>query len=274
MVVVPKDQFYPCLNEWFNTDYGRNQKQDIVFEDNGQIKGWRQFITPAKIDDIYNDGPQYLVDMDILAKRYGFTNTFSYSTDMLTQEMFVGIVQETLISSACSIIAICLIVSLITGSFAVSGLTVFSVLLVDLFLGATVSVWDLTFNNIIVVHLVASLGISVLYTTHISQTFLLIEPPSQLEVKKQRLWKARVALSRIGSSVLHGGITTLLAVGIVGLLARRSYFFDVFYKLWLVIAISGMANAFFLIPNILSFTGPTPDFKEKNEEREKIFTQQ
>ena len=144
-------------------------------------------------------------------------------------------------------------------------------MLVDLFLCATIAVWDLTFNNIIVVYLVASLGISVLYTTHISHSFFLIEAPSHLEVRKQRLYKARVALSRIGASVLHGGLATLLAVGIVGLLARKSYFFDVFYKLWLVIAVSGMANAFFLIPNILSFVGPTPDFREKNEEREKQF---
>jgi len=77
-----------------------------------------------------------------------------------------------------------------------------------------------------------------------------------------------VALSRIGSSVLHGGIAILLAVCIVGLLARKSYFFDVFYKMWLVIAVSGMANAFFLIPNILSFCGPTPDQGKKNEEGE------
>lgn len=188
--------------------------------------------------------------------------------------MFVSIVQETLISSGCSIFAIAVVVLIITGSFTVSGLTVFSVLLVDLFLCATISIWGLTFNNIIVVHLVASLGISVLYTTHISHTYLLIEPPGQLEKKKQRVWKARVALSRIGSSVLHGGIATLLAVGIVGLLAKKSYFFVVFFKLWLVIAISGMANAFFLVPTILSFAGSTPDFKEKNEEREKKFLKQ
>ena len=199
--------------------------------------------------------------MNELANTYGFQHdTYSYSSDMLTFEMFVGIVHETIISSACSILAIFLIVSFITGSFSISAVTVFSVSLVDLFLCATISAWSLTFNNIIVVHLVASLGISVLYTTHISHTFLLIEPPQQLEIRKQRLWKARVALSRIGSSVLHGGLATLLAVGIVGLLARRSYFFDVFYKLWLVIAVSGMANAFFLIPNILSFGGPTPNF--------------
>ena len=42
-------------------------------------------MTPIKIDDIYEDGPQYLQDMDKLAKTYGFhPDTYSYSTDMLT----------------------------------------------------------------------------------------------------------------------------------------------------------------------------------------------
>lgn len=37
----------------------------------GKIKGWRQFVLPIKIEDIYNDGPQYLSDMKEIAKKYG-----------------------------------------------------------------------------------------------------------------------------------------------------------------------------------------------------------
>lgn len=205
-------------------------------------------------------------DLDVIARRFGFPNTFFYSTDMLTFQMMVGILKETLVSSACSVLAIFLVVTLVTGSFAIGALTVLSVLMVDLFLCATIATWGLSFNNIIVVHLVASLGISVLYTTHIAHKFLLLDAPVHLEKKKQRSWKARMALSRIGSSVLHGGVAILLAVCIVGLLARRSYFFDVFYKMWLVIAIAGMGNAFFLIPNILSFIGPVPNQESNGEE--------
>ena len=38
--MVPHDQFYPCLTEWFATDQGRNEKNDIVLHD-GKIKGWK-----------------------------------------------------------------------------------------------------------------------------------------------------------------------------------------------------------------------------------------
>ena len=137
-------------------------------------------------------------------------------------------------------------------------------LLVDLFLIALIPLWNLTFNNIVVVHLVASLGLSVLYSVHISYTFLIVEAPGKLSTSKQRLLKARVALSRIGSSVLHGSISTLIAVIIVGIFAGNSYFFVVFFKMWLGIVGFGMANAFLLIPILLSLFGPTPDYEEKD----------
>ena len=50
-------------------------------------------------------------------------------------------------------------------------------MLVYVFLLASMSVWNLTFNNVIVVHLLASLGLSVLYSVHIALTFLLVEAP-------------------------------------------------------------------------------------------------
>ena len=171
------------------------------------------------------------------------------------------IVEETIISSACSIIAIFLVVLLITGYLFLATLVICSVLLVDLILVALLPLQDLTFNNIVVVHLVASLGLSVLYSVHITLSFMLVEAPRDMPKEKQRVWKARVGLSRIGSSVLHGSISTLLAVILIGVFAQRSYFFIVFFKLWLGIVLVGMANAFILIPILLSFLGPTPDFE-------------
>ena len=93
--------------------------------------------------------------------------------------MFVVIVTETTLSSTFSLIAIFIVVLLITGSVRISGVTVMSVLLVDLFVIALIPISNLTFNNLIVVHLIASLGLSVLYSAHISHTFLLVEAPME-----------------------------------------------------------------------------------------------
>ena len=113
----------------------------------------------------------------MIAQRFGFENTLSYSSDMLVFEMFVVLIYETMISSLSSMVAVFFVVSLITGSGRIGLVTVGSVLLVYLGLAALLPIQDLTFNNVIIVHLVSSLGISVLYSAHISHSYLLVEAP-------------------------------------------------------------------------------------------------
>jgi len=120
----------------------------------------------------------------MLAGRFGFEETYSSSADMLNYEQFSVIVAESITSGASSILAVFLVVLLITGSIRMTSLVIFSVLLTDLFLAALIPLWDLTFNNIVVVQLVASIGLSVLYTVHISYTFLTVEAPPEI-TKKQ-----------------------------------------------------------------------------------------
>jgi len=153
--------------------------------------------------------------MDKLFSTYGITDTYAYSDDMLTMETFKVLIREFIISSAGSCIAIFLVVLLITGAPRISLLTVFSVVLTDFFLLATIPFVNLNFNNVVVVYLITSLGLSVLYSVHISHTFLLVAAPNTLKPYKQRQVKARVALSRMGASVLHGAVVTLLFIGIV-----------------------------------------------------------
>lgn len=209
--------------------------------------------------------------MRMLEEKFGFNETFSHSEDMLTYEQFVVLVQETINSTASSIFAVFVIVIVITGSLLVSVLVVISTALNYFFLLASVPLQHLTFNNIIVVHLLASLGLSVLYSVHIALTFLMVQAPKDMPAKRKRVWKARVALSRLGSSVLHGSIATLIAILIVGIFAQKSYIFRVFFKTWLAIVLVGMANAFILIPILLSLFGPVHDFEMKKVERARRF---
>ena len=274
-IVIPQAAFYPCLFEWLETDTGKNERINLVFGEPGsndeyRLLGWRQFVGTKKIDDVFVDGPKYLQDIRMLEEMYGFEDTYSYSTDMLTQEMFVVIILETILSATFSLVAIFIVILLISGSFTTAILVSFSVCLVDLFLMALIPLWGMTFNNILVVHLVASLGLSVLYSAHIAHAYILALAPASFSKKKRRIWKARVALSRVGPSVMHGSLATLLAVIIVGL-SRQSYFFVVFFKLWIGIVAFGTVNAFILIPIVLSFVGPTPDYTDKDEVRKREF---
>ena len=74
----------------------------------------------------------------------------------------------------------------------------------------------------------------------------------------------------MGSSVFHGGFSTLLAISALG--PSSSYVFVVFFKLWVGIIVFGMSNGFFLLPVIMQFVGPVevdgPIKKRTREEKD------
>ena len=150
-----------------------------------------------------------------------------------------------------------MVVFVITGSL-MAALSVFlSVLIVDMCLLAMIPLLGLTFNNVIVVHMLASVALSVLYSLLVTMDYLLMDVPVHLTRRKQesRKYKARLAISRTSSSVLHGIIATLIALFVVYLVID-SYVFSIFVKIWFGTASIGMLNAYLLVPTILSFVGP------------------
>jgi len=62
------------------------------------------------------------------------------------------------------------------------------------------------------------------------------------------------SLSTVGSSVLHGCLSTFLAIIVLGF--AKSYVSLVFFKMWIGIIIFGVSNGFVLLPVLLSFIGP------------------
>ena len=61
------------------------------------------------------------------------------------------------------------------------------------------------------------------------------------------------ALARIGPSVFHAVLSTLLAVVVIG--ASESYVFRIFFKVLLVTVLIGGAHGLLLLPVILSLAG-------------------
>ena len=189
---------------------------------------------------------------------------------MLNYEQYVVLIPQTFTSVGLSLVAVLITVMFVTGSLPVTLLVIFSVVLVDVFLLALVHYWGLTMNSIVTVFLVIGLGLSVDYSAHIAHTYLTVEPTDACDTAmKKREYKASVAVSQMGSSVLHGGFSTFLAV--ITLSMARSYIFVVMFKTFFGIVVFGMANGFILLPIILSVIGPTPDHKAKHVEREARF---
>ena len=248
----------------------------MVFNTKGVVKskvrGWRQYISPIKLSNDAKDGPDLLDELRDIAEEYGFDDTYSENSELLGYEQYVVLMPQTFTSVGLSLVAVLLVVMFVTGSLPVTILVVLAVVLVDVFILGLVHFWDLTMNSIVTVFLVIGLGLSVDYSAHIAHTYLTVEVPKDIEkTSEKRHYKASVAVSQMGSSVIHGGFSTFLAVCTLG--AAKSYIFQVMFKTFFGIIVFGMANGFILLPIILSLIGPTPDVEEKNKERERRFSQ-
>ncbi len=74
-----------------------------------------------------------------------------------------------------------------------------------------------------------------------------------------------MALSKMGSSVFHGGFSTFASISVIG--TATNYIFIVFYRLWFGIILFGMANGFLFLPVVLSFIGPIETVEEHDDDQ-------
>ena len=163
-------------------------------------------------------------------------------------------------------VAVVCIVFFVTFNLAVTLLTVFAVILVDFYLVALMYYWGLTLNMFTGLNMIFALGLAVDYSSHIAHSFLMAQPPPSCVTESQkRHYKARIALSQMGSSVIHGGTSTFISILMLGF--AESYVFTTFFKTWVGIIIFGISNGFLLMPIILATCGPLiePDLEENAE---------
>ena len=157
-----------------------------------------------------------------------------------------------------------LIVYLITFNVRVTIFIIFVVVLVILYITASIHFWGLTLNNITAMNLLFALGISIDYAVHVSHKYLIIRTTAAQKTNaEKRDYKARMAISQMGSSVFHGAFSTLITVCILGM--GQMYIFNAIFKTWLTMVIFGMLNGTILQPIILSYLGPINDEKDHGE---------
>ena len=135
-------------------------------------------------------------------------------------------------------------------------LVIFSVLLVELFTLGGVHYWGLTFNFMVAINLSFALGITVDYSAHIAHTYLRATDSNLSDVKASK------AISRMGSSVSHAAISTILAVLVLSF--AKNYTIVVFFRTWIVFLLTGFANSMLLLPVLLSFFGSTTGYNKNN----------
>ena len=116
-----------------------------------------------------------------------------------------------------ALITVVLVVAFITANLRITIFVVSLVMLVIIYMTVACHLWGLTLNNIFAINLAFALGIAVDYSVHIAHTYLHEKPPKGIASdKEKREYKVAKAISKMGSSVFHGGFSTLLAVSVLG----------------------------------------------------------
>ena len=202
---------------------------------------------------------QLLLDLRQLEKEYGLGDTFEYDWRLYDYQLFVTFWDEFLYPMGLSFTAVIAVILLITADFVATLVVALCVLMTDLFLGGLIYYWGLSANPVVMVQVVLGIGCSVDFSAHIAYAYLVEPVPPSLERKLDnagiRKYKARQALSKMGSSVFHGGFSTFASLSVLA--SSKTYAFIVFYRMWFGIILFGMANGFLLLPVVLSYIGTT-----------------
>ena len=211
-----------------------------------------------RIENASTSGVQFIQDVRDIESIYGPSGTFSFATRYLDYEQYFIFTKETTSSLLLSLMAVLVVVFASTSDIVCTLVVALCVLMTDLFLIGLIYFWGLTLNALVVINIIVAIGTSVDYSAHIAYAYLIETIPKKHANKskqKIRAYKSQAALSKMGSSVFHGGFSTFLAI--VVLSPSKTYIFLVFFRLWFGIVLFGMANGFLLLPVILSFIGPT-----------------
>ncbi|KAM6156387.1 NPC1-like intracellular cholesterol transporter 1 [Erethizon dorsatum] len=111
------------------------------------------------------------------------------------------------------------------------------------------AMWDITYNAVSLINLVAAVGMSVEFVSHITRSFAISTKPSRLE-------RAREATISMGSAVFAGvAMTNLPGILILGL-AEAQLIQIFFFRLNLLITVMGLVHGLVFLPVILSYLGP------------------
>ena len=133
-----------------------------------------------------------------------------------------------LLSLAGALASILVILLLLTGSCHTSLIVVFCLGLVDLNLIAVLWLWGLELNFITMVNLILAVGLAVDYSAHIAHAYNTTLASGPGSNREKRVFKVKAAFSKIGPSVLHGAMSTFLAILTIS--ASSSYVFQAFFK--------------------------------------------
>uniref|UniRef100_A0A8B9ES79 NPC1 like intracellular cholesterol transporter 1 n=1 Tax=Anser cygnoides TaxID=8845 RepID=A0A8B9ES79_ANSCY len=177
---------------------------------------------------------------------------FPYTVTYVYYEQYLTVVGEGLFT-----LVLCLVPTFLV-SFVLLGMdlrsSVATLITITMILLDTVGImalWDIPYNAVALINLVAAVGISVEFVSHLTCAFAHSTKPTRME-------RAAEATITMGSKVVAGVAMTNLP-GIVVLAFAKAQLIQIFFfRLNLIITLAGLAHGLVFLPVLLSYMGKAP----------------
>ncbi|OPJ86935.1 Niemann-Pick C1-like protein 1 [Patagioenas fasciata monilis] len=129
--------------------------------------------------------------------------------------------------------------------------TIITIVMILLDTVGAMNLWDIPYNAVSLINLVAAVGISVEFVSHITYAFAHSTQPG-------RVARAAEATVNMGSKVMAGVAMTNLPGVVVLAFAKAQLIQIFFFRLNLIITLVGLGHGLIFLPVLLSYIGPGP----------------
>ncbi|XP_052082673.1 patched domain-containing protein 3-like [Mytilus californianus] len=227
-------------------------KNDIVFDSNKTHVLFSRFYVMTNDIKSPRDQKLLLEESRIIARNSSL-NVLPFSTQFVYFEQNESVLSKAILQigftfAACTLVSFILILDPILIVFLV--LTVASII-VGVF--SLMSIWNLNLNLFTIVYVIICTGFSFNFVAYFCKSFI----HSQ---RFDRQGKVNDAIIQTSGTIINSAISTVISIVI--LLFSRSEIFTSFFKIVLFVILLSVFHTIFVLPVILSVTGPIHDNME------------
>ncbi|XP_032568358.1 NPC1-like intracellular cholesterol transporter 1 isoform X1 [Chiroxiphia lanceolata] len=179
-------------------------------------------------------------------------SVFPYTVTYVYYEQYLTVVVEGLVTLAMCLVPTFAVSFLLLGmDLRSSCATLVTIAMILLDTVGAMALWDVPYNAVALINLVAAVGISVEFVSHITCAFARSAQPTRVE-------RAAEATITMGSKVVTGVAMTSLPGVVVLAFAKAQLIQIFFFRLNFIITLVGLAHGLVFLPVLLSYIGPSP----------------
>ncbi|PLW40125.1 hypothetical protein PCASD_07859 [Puccinia coronata f. sp. avenae] len=220
---------------------------------------FRTYHTPLKQQSDYiNAMTSAMRISEDLSKRTG-GKVYPYSIFYVFFEQYGRIVRTSKEVIILALAAVFVVSSILLGSWQTGGIMCMTVLMIIGNMTGGMAVWKVDLNAISLVNLVIGVGIGIEFCSHIVRAFTGANggglPKRHHLAQRDRDERITIAMSEVGSSVFAGIFSTkFIGIAVLGL-TKSKLLETYFFKMWLILIISGGLHGLVFLPVMLSYFG-------------------